>query len=67
MAGLICPHQMKPHSDLSGVIYLQVKDTVTTDTVCNGHERKEDRQQQQMRWFDLLELKGQRSRKRGSA
>lgn len=37
---------MKPFSDLTGVIYLRVKDTVTTYTVCNGQRHKEDKQQQ---------------------
>ena len=45
MTALICPHQMKPHSDLIGIIYLQVKDTVPTKTVCNGQGRKGDKQQ----------------------
>lgn len=45
MTALIGPYQMKPHSDLIGIIYLQVKDTVTTNTVYNGQGRKDDKQQ----------------------
>lgn len=37
---------MKPHSDPTGVIYLQLKDTVTTDTGHNGQWHKKDKQQQ---------------------
>lgn len=40
MTALVFPHEMKPQSELSGVIYLGVKDTVTTDTVHNGRSGK---------------------------
>lgn len=62
MTALICPHRMKPHSDLTGVIYLRVKDTVTTDTVCNGQEGKDDKQQQHYcRDRDTVTCKAQRA------
>lgn len=46
MTALTCFHLTKPRPDLTGVMYLWVKNTVITYTVCNGQKWKEDNQQQ---------------------